>query len=106
MNKELLKGSINILLLSLIAKEARYGYQIVKILKENSGGAYQMSEGTLYPALKRLEKNKWAEAYWQETETGRRKYYRITDQGLAELDESLKEWKSINDLITVCSEGI
>ena len=55
MDKEIMKGSIDILLLSLLNKRDMYGYEIVKTLKENSNELYNMSEGTLYPALKRLE---------------------------------------------------
>ena len=58
MNKEIMKGSIDILLLSLIQKEDLYGYEIAKRLKEKSNDLYSMGEGTLYPALQRLEKQK------------------------------------------------
>lgn len=51
-----MKGSIDILLLSLLAQQEMYGYEMVKTLKETSGDLYNMSEGTLYPALKRMEK--------------------------------------------------
>ncbi|KAA0549813.1 PadR family transcriptional regulator [Bacillus sp. BGMRC 2118] len=99
MDKELMKGSIDILLLSVISGREMYGYEIVKVLKEKSNDLYNMSEGTLYPALKRLEKKKWLESYWAELETGRRKYYRITDDGRYELDRKLGEWNSISNLI-------
>lgn len=56
MDKELMKGSIDLLLLSLLSQKKLYGYEITKILKEMSMGKYQISEGTLYSALKRLEK--------------------------------------------------
>ena len=55
MDKEIMKGSIDILLLSLMNKRDMYGYEMVKELKESSKELYSMSEGTLYPALKRLE---------------------------------------------------
>lgn len=56
MDKELMKGSIDLLLLSLLSQKKLYGYEITKILKQMSKGNYEISEGTLYPALKRLEK--------------------------------------------------
>ncbi|WP_421383872.1 PadR family transcriptional regulator [Bacillus salacetis] len=100
MNKELMKGSIDILLLSLISKKDMYGYEMVKKLKESSGDLYNMSEGTLYPALKRLEKNEWVTSYWNETDKGsRRKYYRITERGVAELSAKLKDWQAVHRLI-------
>ncbi|AIM17188.1 PadR family transcriptional regulator [Bacillus sp. X1(2014)] len=107
MDKEIMKGSIDILLLSLVNKRDMYGYEIVKTLKENSNELYNMSEGTLYPALKRLENKGWLESYWGNSESGgRRKYYRITQDGKKELDKKLKEWNLISNLIKVCSEGV
>lgn len=107
MDKEIMKGSIDILLLSLLSKRDMYGYEIVKTLKENSNELYNMSEGTLYPALKRLEKKELIQSYWESSATGgRRKYYRIMDCGKKELIKKLGEWKKINDLIKVSSEGL
>lgn len=107
MDKEIMKGSIDILLLSLLNKRDMYGYEIVKTLKENSNELYNMSEGTLYPALKRLESKEWLQSYWESSESGgRRKYYRITEDGKYELDIKLNEWNQIKNLIRVCSEGI
>lgn len=84
-----------------------YGYGIVKTLKENSNELYNMSEGTLYPALKRLEKKKWLQSYWGNSESGgRRKYYRITEDGKKELNRKLQDWNQISHLIKVCSEGM
>jgi PadR family transcriptional regulator, regulatory protein PadR len=106
MDKEIMKGSIDILLLSLLSKKDMYGYGIVKCLKENSNNLYNMSEGTLYPALKRLEKNEWIQSYWEDSGLGgRRKYYKITDSGKKELSRKLGEWKKVNDLIKITSEG-
>ncbi|MFP3918060.1 PadR family transcriptional regulator [Lysinibacillus telephonicus] len=107
MDKEIMKGSIDILLLSLLNKRDMYGYEMVKTLKENSNELYNMSEGTLYPALKRLEKKEWLISYWENSESGgRRKYYTITEDGRKELLKKLREWGKISDLIKVCSEGM
>ncbi|GED14787.1 PadR family transcriptional regulator [Aneurinibacillus migulanus] len=107
MDKEIMKGSIDILLLSLLAQQEMYGYEMVKTLKETSGDLYNMSEGTLYPALKRMEKKNWIESYWQEADAGgRRKYYRMTEDGRKELERKLKDWHSINHLIFKCAEGL
>ncbi|GEN35992.1 PadR family transcriptional regulator [Aneurinibacillus danicus] len=107
MDKEIMKGSIDILLLSLVAQREMYGYEMVKALKETSGDLYSMSEGTLYPALKRMEMKGWIESYWKETEgSSRRKYYRITEDGRKELKRKLRDWQSINRLIFKCSEGL
>lgn len=102
-----MKGSIDILLLSLLNERDMYGYEMVKTLKKNSNELYNMSEGTLYPALKRIENKNWIQSYWDNSEAGaRRKYYRITENGSEQLKEKLQEWKRINDLINVCSEGL
>ncbi len=106
MNKEMMKGSIDILLLSLIQGEDLYGYEIAKRLKEKSKELYSMGEGTLYPALQRLEKRNVIRAYWGEAEGGgRRKYYSITEAGKKELAEKLKDWDMLNNLIKACREG-
>ena len=106
MDKEIMKGSIDILLLSLLNKRDMYGYEIVKTLKENSNELYNMSEGTLYPALKRLENKEWLQSYWGSSDSGgRRKYYKITQDGKKVLDKKLREWNQISNLIKVCSEG-
>ncbi len=70
MDKEILKGSIDILLLSIIKQHDTYGYEIIQKLKENSNDLYTMSQGTLYPALKRLEQKDLINSYWGESETG------------------------------------
>ena len=96
-----MKGSIDLLLLSIIAKKDMYGYEMVQVLKQSSEEAYSMSEGTLYPALKRLEAQGTIESYWQEQENSRpRKYYRITEDGQKALHSKLKDWQQIHALIS------
>lgn len=106
MDKEILKGSIDILLLSIIQQHDTYGYEIIQKLKENSKDAYNMSQGTLYPALKRLEQKELITSYWGESKTGmKRKFYRITDNGEKILQEKLTAWDQITALIKVCKKG-
>ncbi|WML41470.1 PadR family transcriptional regulator [Neobacillus sp. OS1-2] len=100
MDRELLKGSIEILLLSLLVEGDCYGYEMTKKLRILSDDAYHMNEGTLYPALKRLENKECVTSYWsQQTDGTRRKYYSITETGHKLLSEKLKNWKQINQLI-------
>lgn len=107
MDKEIMKGIVDIIILSLVSKKDMYGYEMVKTLKEISNDLYNMSEGTLYPALKRLEHKNWLQSYWDRSEPGvGRKYYRITDQGKKVLKKKLEEWDRINHFIKVCAEGI
>lgn len=106
MDKEIMKGSIDIIILSLIAKKDMYGYDIAKEVKERSNELYEIGEGTLYPALKRLENKKMLESYWGDVDTGgRRKYYRITVRGKSELSVKLEDWNKVNTIINICYEG-
>ena len=103
MNKELLKGCIDILILSLILKKDMYGYDIAKTIKEKSGELYEMGEGTLYPALKRLENKSFLKSYWKDSTNGvRRKYYTITQDGTVQFNIRIQEWNKIQNLIIEC----
>lgn len=100
MNKEIMKGSIDILILLLINQGDTYGYEIAKNIKEKSEGLYSIAEGTMYPALKRLEEKGYIESYWQDSDiTGKRKYYRITQAGKDSLKIRINEWGSITKII-------
>ncbi|WP_226537351.1 PadR family transcriptional regulator [Fictibacillus halophilus] len=107
MDRELLKGSIEILLLSLLAEADCYGYEITKKLRQLSNETYNMNEGTLYPALKRLEKKECVTSYWSQMSDGnRRKYYSITPVGHKLLEEKLNNWRQINQLIDKTLGGL
>lgn len=107
LDKEIMKGSIDILLLSIICQKETYGYEIIKELNVKSNNLYNMSEGTLYPALKRLEIKNFLECYWIDLENGgRRKYYKITDKGKKELSAKVKDWQKVDGLIRICLEGL
>lgn len=107
MDKELMKGSIDILLLSQIARKDSYGFEIVKSLQLKSNNLYKMSEGTLYPALQRLEQKKYLKSYWGDSEAGgRRKYYSITELGKKDLLKKMEEWNRISELIRSCEEEV
>lgn len=94
-NRELVKGSTALILLQLLAEKDMYGYELVKEMESRSEYALQVKEGTLYPALHKLEKQKYIEAYWKEPDKGpARKYYRMTEQGKEILEEKTKEWNS------------
>ena len=92
--RELLKGSTETLLLSLLAAEPMYGYQLVKEMVRRSSGYFRFKEGTLYPALHRLEKAKLIEGRWEDTPNNvRRRYYLITAKGQQALADRLTEWQ-------------
>ncbi|MGM8364967.1 PadR family transcriptional regulator [Virgibacillus sp. W0181] len=106
MDKEMMKGSIDLLLLSLIEQRDLYGYEMTKILKKISDDTYEMSEGTLYASLKRMERKQWIQSYWKELDKGRRKYYYITDDGKQELVNKQKNWEWMNTIVRKSSEGL
>ncbi|MBQ6544016.1 MAG: helix-turn-helix transcriptional regulator [Clostridia bacterium] len=95
-NKELAKGSTPLLVLSILSKEEMYGYQIIKTVEKKSGNVFSMKEGTLYPILHSLESGGYLQSYWTEVEGRGRKYYKITDKGLKQLEEKQKEWNEFS----------
>src|SRR5687768_756767 len=95
--KDLVTASATPLILGIISEGDTYGYAILKRVSELSGGRLQWTDGMLYPVLHRLERQGHIEGKWGESETGRRrKYYRITDQGIAELTEQRKQWQAVD----------
>ncbi|MDP4084864.1 MAG: PadR family transcriptional regulator [Bacillota bacterium] len=93
-NRELVKGSTSLLLLQLLNERDMYGYELVKELERRSDKDFSVKEGTLYPALHKLEKQEYIECYWKEQEKGpARKYYHITKPGQEMLNEKAKEWQ-------------
>ena len=103
-NKELMKGSTSILILSLLENEDMYGYQIAQSLKKKSDDIFDLKEGTLYPMLHGLENENAIESYWFDADNGkRRKYYKITKEGRKLLKHKKAEWqtytKAVNSVI-------
>lgn len=90
---ELLKGTLDILILKTLSRGPLHGYGISRWLREATQDAFRVEEGALYPALRRLEKRGMVEADWGITETGREaKFYRLTAAGQAELAASARSW--------------
>jgi PadR family transcriptional regulator, regulatory protein PadR len=95
---DLIKSNIDSLLLCLINRQPMYGYQIIKELQNRSQGYFRFKEGTLYPALHKLEKSGMIQGKWQILPGGQqRKYYYITERGEALLDEKRSGW---NEFLT------
>ena len=104
-DKGLVAGSSTMLVLSLLEGGDMYGYQMIEELSRRSNDAFQMKEGTLYPILHGLEKDKYLSSYQQEAPTGRvRKYYKLTRKGKKLLDEKRAEWeefrKGVNSVLS------
>ena len=97
MDKNLVGGSTILMLLSLLEEKDRYGYEIIKELKERSQNVFQFKEGTLYPILHRMENQGYVKSYRATAENGKeRKYYRITAAGKSQLAEEKKQWEVFN----------
>lgn len=100
MNKEMLKGIIDILILSVLKQGDNYGYDISRIIKTRTESLFEIIEATLYLSLKRLEAQEAIEFYWGvESSGGKRKYYRITNLGSDLLKRSIKDWKEITHIV-------
>lgn len=99
-NKELLKGSTTILILSLLNKKDMYGYEMIKEIEIKSRNVFSFKEGTLYPILHTLENENYIESYWDSSQGSRkRKYYKITAIGKKLLSEKEKEWKLFSSTV-------
>ena len=82
------------MILKLLISGDKYGYEISKLISANSNGEYELKEATMYSGLKRLESDGSITSYWgDETQGGRRRYYRITEQGKATYSENKKNWE-------------
>ncbi|ONH28841.1 PadR family transcriptional regulator [Pseudofrankia asymbiotica] len=98
--KDLVAASATPMVLGILAEEQSYGYAVLKRINELSGGELDWTEGLLYPLLHRLERLGWVESSWQSVTGGRRrKYYRITEAGLAELAEQRLQWATVMEAL-------
>ncbi|WP_211747790.1 PadR family transcriptional regulator [Paenibacillus sp. Marseille-Q4541] len=105
-NKELLKGSTVILLLTVLNEREMYGYELIKEIEKKSDQVFVMKEGTLYPILHTLESEGLLNSYWSQQDGRKRKYYQITDEGKSQLQEKTKEWVRFRTAVdTVIGEG-
>lgn len=102
---ELLQGTLDMLILKVVALGPLHGYGIVQRLQQISKEALQIRQGSLYPALYRLEKRNWLKAEWKTTEGGREaKYYSLTRVGRQQLEAETASWKRLCDAISLVLE--
>lgn len=98
---ELLKGTLDVLLLKALSSGPRHGYAVSRWLRETSSEAFRVDEGALYPALRRLEARGLVEGEWGTTDTGREaKFYRLTTAGQGELERGVSTWQRYVDAMT------
>lgn len=95
--RQMKKGVLDMLVLKLLESEMKYGYQIIQEMKEKSGGAFSLKDGTLYPILYRLEDEGLVVSKWSEAEEKQvpRKYYEITEAGQKVLLDIKTVWKRL-----------
>ena len=99
-SKNLVSGSMTMLLLKLLSEQDMYGYEIIKKMEEISNYSLSVKQGSLYPILHNLEEDGCLVAYWEETNSDRKKkFYHITDLGLKKLDYLINEWNHYSESI-------
>jgi DNA-binding PadR family transcriptional regulator len=97
---DLLRGHTETIVLGVLSRGDSYGFEIFKTIRDATGGAHEIKEATLYASYRRLVRDGLVEAYWgDETQGGRRKYYRITDAGRAEYSRNVRAWEITRGII-------
>lgn len=99
-SKNLVSGSMTMLLLKLLSEQDMYGYEMISVLRERSENVFELKAGTLYPLLHSLEEKNLLESYKQEALGKVRKYYSITKAGRKLLQEKETEWKEYSQAVT------
>jgi PadR family transcriptional regulator PadR len=90
---DLLKGTLDLLILKTVSWGPMHGYGISRWIRERTGEAFRIEEGALYPALRRLQRKGWLQAEWGETDTGREaKFYQLTEEGRSRLRAEARDW--------------
>ena len=99
LNKEVLKGHIDTLILAILDEKDSYGYEIAKIVRDKT--TFELKDGTMYVSLKRLETKGLIKSYWgnEQGAGSRRKYYNITDEGRTALDIKIQEWDFVQNIM-------
>src|SRR5689334_20406407 len=96
MDTELLKGTLALLILSLLSRKSMYGYELAATVHRDTDGAFTWREGSLYPSLHKLEQAGLIVGEWEERETGRkRRYYRLTKAGRTVLKDKEQAWSAL-----------
>jgi PadR family transcriptional regulator PadR len=105
MNAETLKGHLDLLLLAAVQPRPAHGYAIAETLRARSGGAFDLSDGTLYPALHRLERARLMTSRWSEVNGRRRRVYQLTAKGHRALARRHGEWRDFARAVHAVVEG-
>ncbi|RLS57771.1 MAG: PadR family transcriptional regulator [Planctomycetota bacterium] len=96
LDTRLITGALETLLLEVLSISPSYGYEITQTVLERSAGRFDLKEGSLYPALHRLERDALLASFWEEHDGRRRKYYKLTTAGSKSLKERRAEWQAFS----------
>ena len=98
---DLLQGTLDVLILKVVALGPTHGYAIAQRLQQMSGDVLQVQQGSLYPALHRLEKRRWLKAEWAASDTGREaRFYSLTRLGRQQLEEQRANWDRLSAAVS------
>src|SRR4051812_38898353 len=103
---DLLQGTLDLLILRTIARGPLHGWGIAKRILQSSGDVLSVQQGSLYPALHRLEQQGWIDAEWKDTELGRSaKFYALTREGKRQLERETESWARLSGAVNLLLEG-
>ena len=104
---DLVQGTLDLLILKTVSLEPQHGWAIAKRIQQISQEVLQVQQGSLYPALHRLEQQGWIRAKWGESDSGRQaKFYSLTAAGRAQLDREKESWSWLSTAINLVVEGV
>ena len=93
MGRDAVRGHLDLLLMAVLRSGPQHGYSMVNALREQSGGMFDLAEGTVYPALHRLERSGWVRSRWTTVDQRRRRVYQLTATGAACLADERSRWQ-------------
>jgi transcriptional regulator len=96
---EALKGHLDLLLLAILAEKPAHGYAVIEALRQRSSGLFDLPEGTIYPALHRLESQGLLRSQWQDDSPRRRRIYELTPKGRQALERRQDEWRAFSKAV-------
>jgi transcriptional regulator len=104
---DFLKGTLDMLVLKVVALGPSHGYAIAQRLQQISKDFFEVHQGSLYPALHRLEDKGWLQAQWKESETGREaKFYSLTKKGRKQLEAEVQNWERMADAVALILRAV
>lgn len=104
--KDVVQGTLDLLVLRIIAVQPMHGWGVMQRIRHLTDDVFQVTPGSLFPALRRIEENGWASGYWGVSENNRKaRYYEITKAGRKQLARERKKWESITTAVDKVLEG-